>query len=93
MFTKLGGNIIVNDVSARGAHAIVDEIKGGKVAFFSIVDRLINCMMFCQLVEKLSLLFSPLKMGSLLSKLLSMHLVVCMPKCWDPSGQVLYCYG
>ncbi len=38
MFAKLGGNIIVNDVSARGAHAMVDEIKGGKVAFFSIVD-------------------------------------------------------
>ena len=34
MFAKLGGNIVVNDVSARGAHAVVDEIKGGKAAFF-----------------------------------------------------------
>ena len=95
MFTKLGGSIIVNDVSARGAHAVVDKIKGGKVAFFSIVDGSINCMMFCQLVEKLSLLFSPLKMGSLLSKLLSCIWWCACPccECWDPLGLVLYHYG
>ncbi len=36
MFAKLGGNIVVNDVSPRGAHAVVDEIKGGRQLFSSV---------------------------------------------------------
>src|SRR5258708_36960316 len=47
MFAKLGGNIVVNDVSPRGAHAVVDEIKKGKAAFCSLVDGSINCMVSC----------------------------------------------
>ena len=33
MFAKLGGNIVVNDVSAKGANAVVDEIKRGEATF------------------------------------------------------------
>src|SRR5258708_38646055 len=67
MFAKLGGHIVVNDVSARGAHAVVDEIKGGKAAFFSIVDGSSTCMMFCQLGDKRRLPFSLLKVGRAMS--------------------------
>lgn len=30
MFAKLGANVVVNDVSAKGAEAVVNEIKAGK---------------------------------------------------------------
>ena len=30
MFAKLGANVVVNDVSEKGAKAVVDEIINGK---------------------------------------------------------------
>ena len=31
MFARLGANVVINDVSERGAQAVVDEITKGKV--------------------------------------------------------------
>jgi multifunctional beta-oxidation protein len=32
MYARLGANVVVNDVSEKGAHAVCSEIKSGRIS-------------------------------------------------------------
>lgn len=37
MYARLGANVVINDVSAKGANAVVDEIKQG-TCYCSLIE-------------------------------------------------------
>lgn len=42
MYARLGANVVVNDVSEKGAHAVCSEIKSGRLSFSSDVPDLMQ---------------------------------------------------
>jgi multifunctional beta-oxidation protein len=40
MYAKLGANVVVNDVSEKGANAVVAEIQKGMVLLFNHINML-----------------------------------------------------